>query len=182
MKSLLSQNRLLIILFLIPCTGFMSSCVQEGCTDEKALNYDESADDDNGSCVYKDSLRNDYKKEERSVITFELDWDGSNEYEAYAFNESLEGKSVLLYMKHPDWANEWTAMPFTHEGVSYYYTEHTGNKKIFVYGEDVSTGNLAITSGTTTEHKAVVVTNEFLKKNPDAKDLPYEEIKEKVLQ
>lgn len=47
------------ILFSMVCLGlsvFISSCAKkEGCTDASALNYDSSAEKDNGTCSYKGS-------------------------------------------------------------------------------------------------------------------------------
>lgn len=43
----------LTIIFLLPISFiFLYSCNKEGCTDQTAINYDENADNDDGSCIY----------------------------------------------------------------------------------------------------------------------------------
>ncbi len=177
------MKRLLIALFCLPFLIGASSCVKEGCTDEEAINYDAEADDNNGTCVYRDSLKEEFKKEEREVVTFSLVWNG-DKYEGYEFGTSLEGRSVLLYMEHPDFSSDWVAMPFTKDDISYYYSEEKDTDKIWVYAEEVSTSAPALgTSGKdTTQHKAVILTNEYLEAHPEVEDLDYREMKRKVIQ
>lgn len=176
----MKMKRLSLLLFLVPFALMISSCVKEGCTDEEAINYDENADDDNGKCVYKDTLKQEIKDEERETYTFSIDWDGADAYEGYSLPISLENRSVLLYMEHPDWSDEWAKMPFSKDNVSYYYTEKPSQDEIWIYAEKIDTGNPALSSGTTTEHKAVVLTNEFLEANPDIERLSYSELQERL--
>lgn len=171
------ERNLLIFLFA-PFLLLGSSCVKEGCTDEEAINYDSEADDDNGSCVYKDSIKKEIKQEQVKR-NFQLYWDNTGSspkpHRGWEAPVSLEGRSVLLYMQHPEWKNEWTKMPFTYEGTSYYYTEQSDSKNLWVYAEDIETGKHVL-KDTTTAHKAVIMKNEYLKANPELKEASYEEV------
>lgn len=51
MKKTLQKKSILLILLGALVFSF-TSCVQEGCTDPNAENYDAKAGDDDGSCVY----------------------------------------------------------------------------------------------------------------------------------
>jgi hypothetical protein len=170
-----TMKRLFLATLFAPLLLF-SSCVKEGCTDEEAINYDAEADDDDGSCVYAEKFGN-------QVVKFSLTWDG-DVYEGYEFDSTLAGRSVLLYMEHPDFPSEWTKMPFTNDGISYYYTEKTDKDRIFVYSEDANTGAAALgnTNSVSKDYKAVIMTNSYLKENPEVKEYSYQEMEEQVLQ
>ncbi len=43
---------ILMLVVTFSSTALFTSCKKEGCTDSTATNYDEDADDDDGSCVY----------------------------------------------------------------------------------------------------------------------------------
>ncbi|MFA7272319.1 MAG: hypothetical protein WC044_00535 [Crocinitomicaceae bacterium] len=55
MKNKTTLSRFYLILFAFVGMFFIASCVQEGCTDPLANNYDSNATDNDGSCTY-DSL------------------------------------------------------------------------------------------------------------------------------
>ncbi len=173
------MKRALFYVFII-LSFFISNtaCVKEGCTDQDAINYDSDADDNDGSCVYKDSIKKEIKQE-RLTRTFQLYWDNTGSspkpHKGWKAPVSMEGRSVLLYIGHPEWDNEWTKMPFTYEGTSYYYTEQVDSKNVWVYAEGIKSGSPAL-KDTTTVHKAVILKNEYLKAHPELKKASYEEV------
>ncbi len=168
------MKRTILLLLFTPLPFLFDACVQKGCTDENAINYDPDANDNDGSCVYKKDFSN-------QVVKFSLEWDG-DVYEGFEFDSSLTDRSVLLYMRHPDFPNEWAAMPFTNDGISYYYTEKPQNDRIYVYSEDIANGSaaLGLTNPVTKDYKAVIMTNSFLKDNPEVKDMTYQELQQEL--
>lgn len=48
----MKKTNLLFWVLVLLTVSVTTSCSEEGCTDIKATNYDENADDDDGSCVY----------------------------------------------------------------------------------------------------------------------------------
>lgn len=73
-----------LLLFLSIILFFtVQSCVEEGCTDENALNYNEIAKEDDGSCVYCREVETDTIASRRDTIV------------ENRFGTSLFGDSVL---------------------------------------------------------------------------------------
>ena len=64
----------------------ISSCKKEGCTDETAINYDDKAKDDDGSCEYPDAQEGEVTK--TGSITTNETWTANNIY-------FLDGKVVV---------------------------------------------------------------------------------------
>lgn len=77
----------------------LSSCKKEGCTDENALNYNEEADKDDGTC--------EYAKTGEVVLKFDHRWGGSHsswsmnqEYTHPATQEKLTFQTLNYYISN----------------------------------------------------------------------------------
>lgn len=71
----------LSFLFLFMTLIFFSSCKTKGCTDSTALNYDDKAKKDDGSCILKEEVNND------SILPI----DNTTEIKGYSLLEKLPG-------------------------------------------------------------------------------------------
>jgi hypothetical protein len=158
----------------------LTGCKKSGCTDEAALNYNEEAKEDDGTCVFSDA---------KSQIITISNWTGSGTgYYASAtvpiITSSISSTgAVLCFIEDATTSGAYWAMPYSEvffdaSGVEM-WTRHWGfandSDEILIQTQD--SDGFTVNPGTR-KFKIVVIESSGLQTHPDVDLTNYKEVKE----
>ena len=170
MKFYLRKISTIVIILLS-----ISSCGNGGCTDPNALNYSTLAVTDDGSCI----LPTQTLFEEEFTLTF----GPNNSFSTYEplFNYVQGDVIILEHLSDPTF-NYWSPLPVVSTGVLLWGEYGDNNGDIYIYTDEVSTGNNYYWSTEVTlGFRAFLIKNSARKINPELEFMSIDEIKSTFL-
>jgi hypothetical protein len=155
---------------LIAAALAVTGCSKQGCTDSTALNFNEKAKKDDGTCVYSDA----------KVTTIEIsDWAGDGDgYIGSAvvpIISSSNSEAVLCYIETS--TDVWWAVPYSevYGGWTRHWSFAHDSDEILLKTQD---DDAATPNPGTRRFKIVVISTTGIKANPNVDLTDYKEVKE----